>query len=194
QLGAIGAVDKIIETIPKSHFVRLCVKTGASREACESSQTKASLHGAQKASIDHATNLAMGTHLKTLNEMLQNMKDPTIKGYFEKRIVRVKLAAECKEDAACWAKKLEDKDPLVRERAAWTIARLQDKSVAPSLVKTLSDKDDKVRSAAIHAYWQVGDKSAVPAIEKTLENEQSALDYVKVNEDLKRLLLSLKRR
>ncbi|MEO1334027.1 MAG: HEAT repeat domain-containing protein [Myxococcota bacterium] len=193
QLGAVEAVGKMMVTIPKAHFVEACIKTGAGKEACTSEQTQASLHGAQKASIDHVTNLATDAHLNALNKILVAMKDPIIKDYFSKRLKRVEVAAECKNDPACWAQKLDDKEPLIRERAAWTLARLRDKSAAPALIKALGDKNDKVRSAAIHAYWALGDKSAVPAIEKILEDDRSALDYVKVNEDLKRLLLSLKR-
>lgn len=193
QLGAVEAVDKMAATIPKSHFVAGCVKAGASKEACESDSTKASLYGAQKASIDHTTNLAMGDQLETLTKMLDEMVDPKIKKYFQARIKRVKIAEECKEDVACWSKKLTDSDPLIRERAAWTLARLENKSAAPALAKALGDKDDKVRSAAIQAYWLLGDDSAVPAIEKILKDEESQSDYVKVNEDLKRLLIHLRR-
>ena len=193
QLGAVEAVNDMIKTIPKSHFVAECMKTGASKAACESEQTKASLYGAQKAAIDHTTNLAMGEHLDVLKKILGEEEDASIKKYFEKRMKRVEVAAECKEDASCWAKKLKDKDALVRERAAWTIARLQDKTVAPALAESLGDKDDEVRSAAIHAYWLIGDKSAVPKIEGILKSEAGESDFVKVNEDLKRLLLALKR-
>ena len=193
QLGATEAVPAMMKTIPKSHFVGECVKAGASKEACQSEQTKASLYGAQKASIDHTTNLAGGENYETLEKMLEMEEDRTIKKYLGARMKRVKAAAECKEDASCWSKKLTDADPLVRERAAWTLARLQDKSTAPALAKALGDKKDRVRSAAIHAYWLIGDKSAVPGIEKILKDEESSLDYVKVNEDLKRLLIALKR-
>ena len=183
----------MMATIPKASFVKLCMAAGASKEACESEDTKASLYGAQKASIDHTTNLATGEHLEAMTAMVEAEEDPNMKKYFAERLKRVKAAAECKEDAGCWSGKLTHKDPLIRERAAWTLLRLNDKSAAGALAKALGDKDDKVRSAAIQAYWALGDKSAVSSIEKILETEKSQLDYVKVNEDLKRLLISLKR-
>ncbi len=193
QLGAVEVLDRMIETIPKSHFLESCVRTGASRQECDSERTKPSLFRAQKASIDHVTNLAGGDRLEALTALLKQEKDPAIRKYFKARLKRVLVAAECKENAGCWARKLSDSDPLLRERAAWTLLRLKDKSVASALAEALDDKDNNVRSAAIQAYWELGNKSAIPVIEKTLEREEGSLDYVRVNEDLKRLLIALKR-
>ena len=62
-----------------------------------------------------------------------------------------------------------------------------------ALGKLLGDKKPEVRSAAIMAYWSYGDGRVAEAIEQRLADERSSADFIRVNEDLKRLLIHLQR-
>lgn len=193
NLGDRSVVPAMIEAMTKEHFVKECMKAGNSKDDCTSDQTKASLYGAQKAAIDHASNLAGAEHVEAYKKVVEAETDKDMKEYMEARMKRLDAAAECKLDAGCWVKKLEDSDKLVREKAAWELGRIKDKGSLDALAKALKDKKPEPRSAAIMAYWAFGDKRAVEAIEKQLEDESGMADYVRVNEDLKRLLVHLKR-
>lgn len=192
QLGDRSVVAQMIEGMTFDHFVNKCVKDGVADKATCSSD-KAAAHGAQKAAADHASNLAGPEHLAAFEKAVSAETQEAVKPYFEARLKRVQAAAECKSDGACWVKKLSDADPLIREKAAWELGRLKDKSTEEALAKALADAKPEPRSAAIMAYWSFGGPKAVPAIEAQLEDEASKADYIRVNEDLKRLLVHLKR-
>lgn len=194
QLGDRSVVPDMIAAMTVKHFVDACVKAGASKEDCESDATKPSLWGAQKVAADQTSNLAGAEHLEAFKKVVAEERDEKIKAYFETRLKRVEAAAECKVDAACWAKKLEDADPLIREKAAWELGRIKDPSALDALGKALSDKKSEPRWAAIMAYWAYGDNRVVDAIKKQLAAEAGSADYIKVNEDLKRLLVYLERK
>jgi HEAT repeat protein len=192
QLGDRSVVKDMIKGMTAKHFIESCVKLGyASKEAC--TKDKAAMFGAVKAATDHATNLAGAEHYDAMKAVIDSTEVPEIKKYIEERFVRVAAAKECDQDAACWVKKLTDKSHLIREKAAWELKRKADPSTLGALKKALRDKNTYVRAAAIYAYWSFGDKSAVADIEQQLEDEEGASTFVKVNEDLKRLLVALKR-
>ena len=193
MLGDRSVVPDMILAMTRAHFVAECVKAGATKELCEAEDTKASLQGAQKAAADHASNLAGAEHLDAYKKAVEEESDPGMKKYFQARLARVEAAAECKVDAKCWAKKLESDDWLIREKAAWELMRIKDPSVLDALAAHLKDKKPEARSAAIFAYWAYGDDRVVASVKQQLEDEESAADYIRVNEDLKRLLVHLER-
>lgn len=192
QLGDRSVVPEMIKGLTPEHFIETCVKLGlADKDGCMAD--KASLAGAIKAATDSVTNLAGAEHDAELRKAAASIETKEIKEYVEKRLVRLDAAKECKADAGCWAKKLSDPEPLVRERAAWELGRLKDKSTLPALQKALGDENTYVRSAAIASYWAFGDKSALDFVGKQLEDDEGKATFVRVNEDLKRLLVHLQR-
>jgi HEAT repeat protein len=115
--------------------------------------------------------------------------------------LRTKAAAECKSEHACWSKKLDDPDPGVRERAAFELGRSGDAQYTAVLVKRLSDQNLDARYAAITAADWLTDnaeafktaKASLAQIEKQLEEEKGKTQFVRVNEDLRRLAVKLNR-
>ena len=116
--------------------------------------------------------------------------------------LRAAAAAECKGDAGCWARHLDDKDEGVRERAAYEVGRSGKAEVIGELMKRLTEKNLDTRLAFIQgADWLVHDSKAamaeaqksLPALEKQIADEKGKTDFVKVNEDLRRLYVKVKR-
>lgn len=195
QLGDRSVVPDMIAAMTKQNFIETCVKDKyGTKEECAAEDNKPSWEGAQRAAADHASNLAGAEHLDAYKKVVEGETDASMKDYFTKRMVRVEAAGECKMDGACWAGKLKSPDPLLREKAAWELGRIRDPNTVAALGEALGDKKPEPRSAAIAAYWAYGNASVIPAIEKRLQDEASSADFIRVNEDLKRLLVHLKRK
>ncbi len=189
QLGDTEDVPKMLDGMDYDKLITECIKI-ADKEACESDPNVFAL---QKTAVDHVSNLAQAEHLDAYKKVMDAEKHKPMQDYIRERFARVQAAAECKGAVGCWMKKLEDPNPLIREKAAWELGRIKDPSTLDALGKALADKKPEVRSAAIMAYWSFGDDRVVGAIEKQLEDERSMADFIKVNEDLKRLMIHLKR-
>jgi hypothetical protein len=117
-------------------------------------------------------------------------------------VKRLEAAKECKSDAACWVKKLDEGTPGVHERAAVEIAHSGKGELVAELLKHLKEPDLEARASIIQsADWLVtSDKAAAraaqassAAIDKQLDEEHGKTEFVKVNEDLRRLAVDLKR-
>jgi HEAT repeat protein len=115
---------------------------------------------------------------------------------------RLTAAGECKQDAACWVKKLDDADQGVRERAAFEVGRSGKPEYVTELMKRLEEKNLNTRVAIIQAVdWLIDDskdaaktaKASLTEIEKQLASERGKTEFVKVNEDLRRLAVKLRR-
>jgi HEAT repeat protein len=116
---------------------------------------------------------------------------------------RAVAAAECKSDAKCWVKHLDAKDEGTRERAAYEIGRSGDGSLIGELTKRLPEKNLDTRLAIIQGTdWLIDDskeaaaeakKSTLEPLRKQIADERGKTEFVKVNEDLRRLLAKLER-
>lgn len=115
---------------------------------------------------------------------------------------RATAAAECKSDGACWVKHLDSKDEGTRERAAYEIGRSGNGALIDELMKRLPEKNLDTRLAIIQgADWLIDDskeameqaRKGLPALEQQVTDERGKTEFVKVNEDLRRLLTKLHR-
>jgi HEAT repeat protein len=111
-------------------------------------------------------------------------------------------AKACTADAGCWEKKLADTEPRVVERAAMELGRSGNPQHVAALAGRLSEKDLEVRSALIQALdWLVVDskeaannaREVLPKLQAQLADEKGNSRFVKVNEDLRRLVFRLER-
>jgi HEAT repeat protein len=128
-----------------------------------------------------------------------------IKGHLEKMTLykkRVTVAAQCKGDATCWAEKLDDTDEGIRERAAYEVGRSGNAALINDLMKRLTEKNLDTRLAIIQgADWLVHDSKAalteakkyLPALTQQIAQEKGRTEFVKVNEDLRRLAVKIAR-
>ncbi len=191
KIGDRSVLKEMIATMTAKDFVERCVKSGVAKSACEGDVV--SRARAAKATADAVTHLVDEAHLAQFKAAIDAEKVKDLQDYYKERYAAAKLAAECKTDAACWTKKTGDKSKLVREKAYWELGRLKDKAVAKTLAKGLKDKDSRVRAAAIFSYWNIGGKEIAEDLKKQLEEEKGRADFIRVNEDLKRLYIHLTR-
>lgn len=114
----------------------------------------------------------------------------------------LEAAKACKTDATCWAKKLDDPTLVVRERAAYEVGRSRNAALVGELTRRLREKDLDARLAIIQGCdWLIHDSkeamkaasSALPDLQKQLAQERGKTEFVKVNEDLRRLAVKLQR-
>jgi len=110
-------------------------------------------------------------------------------------------AGDAAAQAGCWSGKLADASGLVRARAAYELGRLGQASSVSALLKGCADQDLVARLAAIRSVeWflaapaaQAELKAAAPQLAAQLASEQGKLQFIKVDEELKRLQVKLAR-
>jgi HEAT repeat protein len=113
----------------------------------------------------------------------------------------LEAARVCASDAPCWLPKLQDADPVVRARAAYELGRAGAAEAVGALAKAAGEEQLLVRTAATRALdWLVpvpaartALKGIAPQLANQLVQEQGKLQYVKANEDLRRLQVKLSR-
>ncbi len=114
----------------------------------------------------------------------------------------LEAGAECKTDSACWAKKLTDPDARVRERAAYEVGRSGRAEHLEALAARLTEENLDTRIAVIMATdWLIHDNKEAAAkaqgkladLEKQIAEEKGRQQFVKVNEDLRRLAVKIRR-
>lgn len=192
KIGDRRPVKDMIASMTVKDFIKRCVKLGASKSACEGDQL--SRAAATKAAADQATFLVGAEEVEAFEKVVDAEPLEELKKYLQERLAAAKLAAECKQDVSCWKKYASHDNELFRQKAYWELGRIQNDEAQKVLAEGLEDKKRKARAAAIYSYWKFGDASVVPAIEAQLEREKGAADFMVVNEDLKRMLLDLKRK
>ena len=110
-------------------------------------------------------------------------------------------ARVCAQDAPCWLPKLKDADPVVRARAAYELGRSGAPEAVGGLVAACGEEQLLVREAAVRALdWLAavpaakdGLKKAAEALAAQLAAEQGKVQFLKVNEDLRRVQVKLSR-
>ncbi len=113
----------------------------------------------------------------------------------------LEAARVCAGDAPCWLPKLKDADPVVRARAAYELGRAGSADAVMPLVAAAADEQLLVREAAARALdWltavpaaKAALKGAAAPLAEQLEREQGKTQFIKVNEDLRRLHVKLSR-
>lgn len=192
KIGDRTPVPEMIEAITAKDFIKRCIKKGVGKSACKGDTL--SRARAQKAAADMTTHLVDAEHVDALQKVFEAEEVDELKSYFDKRFEAAKLAKTCKKDVACWAEHAKSDSELVREKTYWELGRIGGDEAEEILAKGLADKARKPRAAAIFSYWKSGDADVVPQIEEQLDEEAGAADFLVVNEDLKRLVIDLKRR
>ena len=192
KIGSREPLGEMVGMLPASDFQKRCRRAGMGRTQCESDE-RARLQ-VQKATVDPLTFLIDAAHLDAFRKVVDNEEDETIRAYFQDRLAAAQAAELCRQEVGCWVGKTKDQDPVVREKAYWELGRLGGDEAREALAQGLSDAGRGARAAAIFSYWKLGDPSVLPDLEAQLKREAGSADYIRVNEDLRRLYIDLGRR
>ena len=194
SLVALGAR----QAIPK--FTGLATRSGffAKVPKCKSGEIKQAVcdrteYQVRKPRLDAISRLAGAGDLKAWDAWLKDEKNVKVKKLLTERRPMLEAAKECKTDTACWIKKMEDKNPRVREKAAFELGFSQKKEAVPALLKGIADEDNYARAPAIQAVWWLKPKEGVKVVDEILKREKGKTQFIRINEDLKRLRVALAR-
>ncbi|MGZ6132713.1 MAG: HEAT repeat domain-containing protein, partial [Myxococcaceae bacterium] len=115
----------------------------------------------------------------------------------------LRAAALCKAAMDCWAGKLGDAEGPVRQRAALELGRLGKPEAVAKLAEHLGDKEPETRAAVLQGLmWLVQGNSAaarqlmpmVPKLEQQVGADRGRQDYAATSEELRRLIVEVRRR
>lgn len=115
---------------------------------------------------------------------------------------RLAVYGECMQNLDCWIGKLKDPNKLVRERAAIELGRLGDPRAIKPLMEALRDNELEPRFAAIFSTdWLASNdpkaleeaKKGLDALDAQIKEESGKVHFARVNEDLKRLAVKIRR-
>ncbi|NBD07812.1 HEAT repeat domain-containing protein [Corallococcus silvisoli] len=108
----------------------------------------------------------------------------------------------CTGNAGCWSQRIPKADAVLLQRAALEVGRAGSAEQGPALAARLTERDTEVRATVIQSVDWLTDapgaakkirEAALPALRKQLEDEKGNSNFVRVNEDLRRLLVKLER-
>lgn len=149
---------------------------------------------------------AQQTCLRQLVELTLPVDDPRqacdlLATQFGELSKPLEAARVCASDSPCWLPKLKDADPVVRARAAYELGRVGAADAVPALAAAAGEEQLLVRTAATRALdWLASVpaakdplKAAASQLAAQLAREQGKTEYLKANEELRRLHLKLSR-
>lgn len=115
-----------------------------------------------------------GSRAQDLKAYAQWTKD------YDEALAKIAAVRECKDDVACWDKKLADKQVAVRLVAAYRLTNSKNKAeAAKALAKYAGDADDTVRNVVLFGLARQGDASVMPAVEAARTAEEARAEKEK---------------
>lgn len=114
----------------------------------------------------------------------------------------LEAAQACSGDAACWSQRVPKASSALLQRAALELGRSGAVDQGPTLASRLTERDTEARATVIQAVDWLADapgaakklrEASLPALKKQLEDEKGNSNFVRVNEDLRRLMVKLER-
>lgn len=221
QIGARDVVPALLQMSTHDGYMNQCVKVQQNKEAqCRFSEaqvrrprlmalsqlsTGAELDAWNKMIEESDKLIAEETQkMGATDEVEKKVAEAAKKGHektkklLEERKPMLEAAKECGDKVDCWVGKLKDKDARVREKAGYELMYSGDEKALTALIEALGDQDNEARYAAILAVWRAmpkGDlgKKALARVEQILEDEKGKTQFIRINEDLKRLKIKLAR-
>ncbi|MBW1808547.1 MAG: HEAT repeat domain-containing protein [Deltaproteobacteria bacterium] len=131
--------------------------------------------------IEAIGNLGTDKVLPALKKLLDSQKDVTVQKAVKASIKRIEAYSQCKQDVNCWIGKLADKQPEVREKAAYELGRIGGDQAIEPLIKIMNDNSENVRFAVMFAFDKIGSKKPVAAIEALMKKEKGSTRFKVIN-------------
>ncbi|MBI5498354.1 MAG: HEAT repeat domain-containing protein [Deltaproteobacteria bacterium] len=157
-------------------------------EACKNSAEEV-----RQLRLEAGTRLAGASELGAVEKMEAAEKDAKLKEMIGKEKARLVAAKECGDKAECWAGKLKDPNPKVRDKAGWELSWAKKADTSAALIEALKDEDLEARFAVFVALSRLMPKEGADKVAAILKAETGKLQFIKINEDLKRLEIKMRR-
>jgi HEAT repeat protein len=187
-IGDRAAGAEFIRQAAKDNFMAECKKGGYDDEACKNSESEV-----RQLRLEAGTRLAGAAELAAVEKMEVSEKDAKLKEMIGKEKKRLLAAKECGEKMECWAGKLKDPDAKVRDKAAYELAWGKKADFAPQLLEALKEDDLEARFAIFVALLRILPKEGADKVKGILDAEVGKMQFIKINEDLKRLEIKMRR-
>jgi HEAT repeat protein len=140
--------------------------------------------------------IAPGSAYGEFEKALAAEQNPKVKETLEKVKARLEVARDCDGKVPCLIEKLKAESAVARDRAAYELLWQNTDEARDALIGALTDKDNEVRYAAIMGVLRRMPKDNVAIADKVkaqLDAEKGQTQYIRINEDLKRLEIRLRR-
>jgi HEAT repeat protein len=174
-------------------YTKNCKSQDNTDDQCKFNETQV-----RKVRLLNFTRIGAGSDLAAYEKALADEKNPKLKEEMTKMKPRLETAKACegKDATACFSEKLKDADAMVRDRAAYELLWINTDASRDALLEALTDKDNEVRYAAIMGVLRRLPKDGVAVADKVkaqLDAEKGQQQYIRINEDLKRLEVRVRR-
>jgi HEAT repeat protein len=189
QIGEVSVADEIFTFTTSEGFLKNCKAEGNPEDQCKFSEKQI-----RKPRILAFSRLSRDAG--KMKQLVDAEQDPDYKKWITEQAERVNAAAECKTDVGCWTGKLKDPSARVRERAAYELAWAGTDAARDALIGALKDEDNETRYAAIFGLGRNLPKDGVAladSIAAQLAAEKGKTQFIRINEDLKRLEVRARR-
>jgi HEAT repeat protein len=202
-LGLIGdrsACADLFKAASHEPYWKDCKAAGYADQACKNSEWEV-----RQLSGEWLSRLCDGSYYDKFKTMLDEEKDEKVKKMMAVDLVRLEVAKECGDKAACYVEKLKmmpkdgaPRDEVyrlarMRDKAGFELSYLRDPSTSAALLDTVQDPDLEARYAKIVALMRLLPKDGAERIEQIIKDEHGKATFIKINEDLKRLAVKMKR-
>lgn len=140
--------------------------------------------------------IAPSSAFTEFEKAIASEKNDKVKAEMEKVKPRLEVARDCDGKVPCLIEKLKAEAPVARDRAAYELLWVNTDESRDGLVSALTDKDNEVRYAAIMGVLRRLPKDTVALadiVKAQLASEKGQTQYIRINEDLKRLEVRLRR-
>jgi HEAT repeat protein len=185
QVGAKEYAGDLLKMTTFDGFVAQCLSLDSrnKKEVCEAASSQV-----RPPRIIALSRIAPASMLPDFEKMITDEKDEKLKKTITEGRDRLLAMKDCEgKGDACFIGLLKDPNPRKRERAAYELRSARSPEAIAALVEALGDEDNEARFGAILALWVNPPKEAAARATEILKNEAGKNQYVRINEDLKRL-------
>ncbi|MEW5851191.1 MAG: HEAT repeat domain-containing protein [Myxococcota bacterium] len=187
-IGDRAAAAELIKIASKDGYMAACKAEGYDDEACKNSEAEV-----RQLRLEAGTRLGTAAELDAVEKMEAAEKDAAIKEMIGKEKARLVAAKECGAKPECWVAKLKDPNPKVRDKAGFELSYLKKPETRDALMAALQEDDLEARFAIFVALLRLGGDKGADDVRKILDAEEGKVQFIKINEDLKRLEIKLRR-
>lgn len=192
QLGKKEIAADLWKITTADGYMKSCVAQDNTAEQCAFNEVQV-----RKVRLLNWSRIAPASGLADLDAAIAAEKNEKIKAEMEKVKPRVVVAKDCDgKGVACFKEKLKDDNAIARDRAAYELLWTNTDESRDALLATLTDKDNEVRYAAIMGVLRRLPKDGVAVadvVKAQLDAEKGQTQYIRINEDLKRLEVRVRR-